>query len=65
MVELGIIEDTIAGPECRECGGSTWVVGIEEHPVVELTVVTTECLKCRLVAATLAMPAKQGGRHAR
>ena len=67
MVELiGIVADTIMGPSCRECGAPTRVVGLEEHAVVtRLTVVTTECVECRLVAATLAMPADRGGRYAR
>jgi hypothetical protein len=68
MTKLEIFADVFCGPQCRDCGALTRVIGMEQHAVIpQLTIVTLECAECGLMAATIAMPAKstQNAYHGR
>jgi hypothetical protein len=68
MTNLEIFADLFGGPQCKDCGALTRVIGMEQHAVIpQLTVVTLECAECGLMAATIAMPATSthGAYHGR
>jgi uncharacterized Zn finger protein len=59
VTKLEIFADALVGPQCRDCGTLTRVIGMEQHAVIpQLTIVTLECAECGWAAATIAMPAK-------
>lgn len=68
MIILEIVADAFEGPDCKNCGSITRVIGAETHAVIrQLTVLTFECAQCRAFSATLAMPSMEnrGGKDAR
>ena len=68
MIKLELFANQIDGPPCGECGGTTRMIGLEQHAVIpQLTVVTLECAACGSIVATIAMAASEthGDWHAR
>jgi hypothetical protein len=50
----------LTGPLCKECGGPTRLIGIEDHPRLKgISIRTFECPPCSAMVAVLSPPPSQ------